>query len=58
MLPFACVCVPVLGVFIAGLLADYRYLGDLRSMGQIVPVPRQPPVSQRPVVTASAWPAA
>ena len=57
MLPYACVCVPVLGVFIAGLLADRRYLGELRSMTEAAPS-RLPAVTPRPVVAESARPAA
>ena len=57
MLPYACVCVPVLGVFIAGLFADRRYLGELRSMTEAAR-PRVPVVAPRPLATESARPAA
>ena len=58
MLPYACVCVPVLGVFIAGLLADRHYLGELQSMTETSRLSRQPIITPRPATPASARPAA
>jgi hypothetical protein len=59
MLPLACVCVPVLGVLVAGLLAERRYLADLRWMRRTVtPLPNPVAAPRPPVDGASARPAA
>jgi hypothetical protein len=57
MLPLACVCLPVLGVLIVGLLGDYRYVGELRRMQAEGTLPTVVVIASK-VSTTSARPAA